>query len=418
LMMTSASDCGPSHAKTMNAGDGPAEAAMTEDIAEAIRTRDTERIREELRGRAAPRAAVRAAVSSAAGGGAEVILLLHEHGADPNDCGGCRTTPLHVAMMNSNVGERHELVAALLQCGADPNARDDIGRTALLLAVDDETAEEEVDRCPLERAQNLDIVRRLLAAGAEPGAQDNLGNAALHLLAGAGVATKTTLSIAQMLLAKGGAGVVRSRDERGRTPLHVASYHLPPASSEHRLELMRMLLEAGADPNEVDAEGNTPLMNVCFNESLPFDENAEAVDLLLRHRARADARNNTGQTAVFGAVCGHLSVLSRLCSLHPRAASVRDKLGRNPLHAACMFAADGLDADGEVVMDAVFRLLVLHGALVYGVDDFGKKPADYLRDRRVASLLRNAARADRSRGTSARHPTPHPAAATHERSTL
>jgi ankyrin repeat protein len=50
-------------------------------------------------------------------------------------------------------------------------------------------------------------------------------------------------------------------------------------------------LDAGADVNEVDYYGNTPLHVACIVDN----GNAEIVSLLLRRRARPDIRNNSGQ---------------------------------------------------------------------------------------------------------------------------
>ena len=65
-------------------------------------------------------------------GGGSVVRTLVEHGADVNaDDGVKRCTALHMAARRGNV----EIAEALLQCGADLEARDSLGETPLRRAV-------------------------------------------------------------------------------------------------------------------------------------------------------------------------------------------------------------------------------------------------------------------------------------------
>ena len=65
-------------------------------------------------------------------GGGHVVRCLVEHGADVNGADGVkRCTPLHMAARRGNV----EIADALLQCGADLEARDSLGETPLRRAV-------------------------------------------------------------------------------------------------------------------------------------------------------------------------------------------------------------------------------------------------------------------------------------------
>ena len=89
---------------------------------------------------------------------AAVIALLNE-GADPNARGQDDETLLHIAVY----GRRNTLaiVTALLDAGADPNAENENEKTPLHLAADDQ--------------DTLPVVEALLAAGADPNAQDDTG---------------------------------------------------------------------------------------------------------------------------------------------------------------------------------------------------------------------------------------------------
>jgi ankyrin repeat protein len=95
------------------------------------------------------------------------------------------------------------------------------------------------------RADSAEVVGFLLAQGADPLAVRSRGDGALHWAASGAVAR---------LLgeAAGTAGFdARSRHDR-KTPLHVAA-------DEGRADVVAAFLAAGADPDAVDRDGNTPL---------------------------------------------------------------------------------------------------------------------------------------------------------------
>lgn len=89
-------------------------------------------------------------------------------------------------------------------------------------------------------------VQALLAAGADPNARDNLGRIPLHYTAGWSYHP-------ELLEAQIEAGAdVNAPDDDGRTPLHWAAAY----SEAHYM--VRILLDAGADATIRDAGGLTP----------------------------------------------------------------------------------------------------------------------------------------------------------------
>ena len=146
----------------------------------------------------------------------DLVRVLLEAGAAVNARNQAGNTPLHLAVM-----QRHdeEMVRALLEAGANANARN------------------RNDEMPLHEATlhgDIDLVHLLLEAGAAVNARDGAGNTALHYALSFGN------RILHMLRAKG-----------INTPLHLVGNG--PA------ELVRALLEAGADPTLRNNEGNTPV---------------------------------------------------------------------------------------------------------------------------------------------------------------
>lgn len=89
------------------------------------------------------------------------------------------------------------------------------------------------------------LVRHLLCAGANPNAVDEYGNTALHYAAHIG-----SKSIVDLLLAHN--AHVNITNNKHKTPAHVAA-------QKGNDYIIRRLLVYGADPNIQDNQGNTPL---------------------------------------------------------------------------------------------------------------------------------------------------------------
>lgn len=123
---------------------------------------------------------------------------------------------------------RGDVVPALVRFGADLEAHDAKGHTALILA------------CYNDRAETAAL---LLDLGAVPDAPDTgRGNTALM-----GVAFKGHAAIARLLLDRGAAPDARNRE--GQTALMLAALF-------GREEIVGLLLGYGADPGLVDTAGN------------------------------------------------------------------------------------------------------------------------------------------------------------------
>lgn len=140
---------------------------------------------------------------------------------------------------------RDDTVAALLLRGARPDASDRLGTQALHAAVQFAWASGD------DHAARA-IITQLLDAGADVNARDQDGASALLLLLGGRVdaglpAVNRDLSgLVQWLLARG--ADPDAPDRRGVTPLHAAAMH-------GLIEITEVLLTHGADPRRRDALG-------------------------------------------------------------------------------------------------------------------------------------------------------------------
>lgn len=218
-----------------------------------------------------------ALLRAAGGGHGAVVQLLLEHGADVELAAGTGATPLSAAVSMRQMG----IVEQLLAAGAPLEARLPGGITVLMLA------------CALGLP---DMAERLLLAGARIDVRDEQGRGCVHcaalfgfgardrarllalldtlLLADADADVETASGVTPLLLLLGAraepgsdcdesvvlAGVERLldeqvrldvRDPRGFGPLHLTALH-------GLLDATRLLLRAGADPDQRDGLNRPP----------------------------------------------------------------------------------------------------------------------------------------------------------------
>ena len=138
---------------------------------------------------------------------------------------------LNTVVLAVSFGSRRyvKLVEFLLDKGANPNAPDNDGKTALHIAA--------AEGCPQK------FVEFLLEKGANPNARDNDGKTALHI-----AVINNHFEIVASLLEKGAA--LNICDNDGKTALHRAVI-------KNHFKIVASLLEKGAEPNICDTDGKT-----------------------------------------------------------------------------------------------------------------------------------------------------------------
>ena len=158
------------------------------------------------------------AIEKEGSNGDRAVRALLEGGADPNNWGGKRLSPLHLAVDGADLFAAE----ALLEAGADVNAK-----------VPADGKGESPGTCWL---------------CSDFGGRTEQGVTPLHQ---AVIAYSTSNSIVRLLIDRG--ADVHATTASGLTPLHVAALYFDDDTAE-------ALLEAGADPNAEDVHGWTPLM--------------------------------------------------------------------------------------------------------------------------------------------------------------
>ncbi|CDS43254.1 ankyrin repeat domain containing protein 50 [Echinococcus multilocularis] len=160
----------------------------------------------------------------------EVVAKLLQLGADPNLGDRENVTPLIGA---ANAGRR-DICELCLEADADVDRVDKSGRSALVAAVVN---------------GHVDVVQLLLFWCAAVDTIDLNGRSVLSIAAACG-RTQVVRQLLDRGLDEG------HRDHMGATPLHLA------AAAGHA-DVVRLLLEAGSHPDEIDNAGQTPLLVAC-----------------------------------------------------------------------------------------------------------------------------------------------------------
>lgn len=254
-------------------------------------------------------------------------------GADVNRCGTDKVTPVMLAAQNNY----SKCVTLLIRAGANVNSVDIEGESALRKAANE---------------ADCDTVGLLLRAGASVNCADMYGIS--PLIAACQFVRLTNRNMVQprryvveMLLQQG--ADVNARDSNNETALLCATRYNQEESWWYRvmgdgadsyadsnardmLAQVKLLIDAGADVNEVDYQGATPLINACGHKVCRGEE---MVNLLLDRGADINLRDENKCTSLMNAVWdnSYTVVTQLLC----RGADVNavNKCGRTVLDLSC-----------------------------------------------------------------------------------
>ena len=277
-------------------------------------------------------------------------------------------TPLFVAATCGNV----EILRFLVENGANVNATDDFGVTPLMAAVEN---------------QFLDAQTFLIDQGADVNLQDGSGLTVLHYATEVSIDPSSCLIVKQLInrganinavtndekltplmlacknknvsvvncLLQNGANVVLTSDN-GWTALHFVVDEFNDSS-----EILRSLLDNGADVNARSIDNETPLMVASQSSDV------ETVTLLIEQGAYVDLQDEKDNTALHNAVSRKTEEIVGTL-LNAGASNLCNSQGMTPLLLACsrgcVAMVENLMKQPEITKEQRINALELLGASV------------------------------------------------------
>jgi ankyrin repeat protein len=249
----------------------------------------------------------------------QVVSTLCDRGAtiDTQTSAGCGSTAFILAAMGSTALHfaatkgLYEIACLLCERGAMIDMKDNVGRTALHQAAKHNIYE--VVRLLCERGATIDtkdnhgltalhiaaaystyqVVRLLCERGATVDIKSKNGHTALHCAAEYG-----THRVVPTLCERG--AEVEARDIAGNTPLWLAVWHHSKREGlsccNDAWHPTRMLVDAGADVNSRNDQGQTPLLSMLRKDEQP---NLAVLDKLVQAGAETSTRCHNGLSVLW-----------------------------------------------------------------------------------------------------------------------
>ncbi|QRM15951.1 ankyrin repeat protein [Penguinpox virus 2] len=281
----------------------------------------------------------------------KIAKLLLSRGYNVNAEDEYRYTPLRNAVINGNL----ELTKLLMANGADTTRKYD-GFTIFEIAAlspNINVVKEIIRTCGYDRHSNIlcsaserghtHVVKYLLDIGLKANVKDiKYFVTPLHR-----AVSKGYIEIIYMLISHG--AVIDVKDNKGNTPLmHGLSYP----------DVVKLLLDKGANPNTINGNRSTPLHVAASTYSLNI------VDILLSYDVVIDAKDNKGDTPLMNGLY-RPDVVKLLLEKGANPNAVNNK-GHTPLHFAVRYR----------LLDTIY-LLLSYGIAIDVKDNKGNTPLMY-----------------------------------------
>jgi ankyrin repeat protein len=234
-----------------------------------------------------------------------------------------------ISLIDQEDGKKSSRIKLLLSLGANINAKDSNNKTALTCAA---------------MKKNAKAVKLLLKANADSNVQDSLGSTPLFY-----AAENEDIEVVKLLLAHPNINSNVKNNEG--TSVLMAAVH----TRTRNLELVKILLNRGADPNAQDSDGDTPLLCTASGCCAGGENAVEVAQLLLSNKAHVNIKNNDGDTPLLNAAAEGRYKMVKLLVANGANVNAQNNEGATPL----MYAAGAgdieitkllLDADADITI--------------------------------------------------------------------
>ena len=271
-------------------------------------------------------------------GNQKLVQMLLDAGADIDAAEANNITPLQAALGSGNF----DVAAYLIERGADVNSADDYGRTPLWLATDyrnlDIARSGDEHNNLVDRERAMKLIRKLLAAGAKVNAQ-----------------TTEYPPVRRYMRPLGDFSWVNII---GQTPFFRAAL-------SGDIDLMRLLLDYGADPNIETEAGSTALMaaagmNWVYQQTYTVSPEAslDAVKLCVKLGVDVNQTNSMGLAAVHAAANRGSDDIIQYLFDQGADLTLKDEIGRTPyVWAQGVFLATNGAIEKPTTMALIQQLL-------------------------------------------------------------
>lgn len=283
----------------------------------------------------------------------EIVELLLNAGADVNKQGGYNRTPLMYAAAYADQPKFKKMLKLLLEKGADPNLKTEADDNALMEILWKEKVDPEAVQLLIDHGLDIEFMSRKYYHVTALMRAANLGHfEAVKVLIekGANISIRskgneTALSNAIQSSKKNKSQIIKYLIDHGADVNDTTSYgdtSLIRACEDGEIELIKYLIAKGADINQKGSLGATPLHEAARNGHL------EIVKLLIENGAEISAKGYGNETPLFKAARGGYLQIMKLFLENGADIEAKDSRDNTPL----MFAAwEGKTQAIELLLD-------------------------------------------------------------------